>query len=289
MSILTNAAPSTATPGRADHPRIDPGLPLTIAHYQHGDSELTIGGGDSIDVVLVLSEGQVVERRHAGAWSTRPSRVGNITVVDPDEETRFVVRGRANVMKLFLPRAPMAAALGLDRPPGVAARFGQPEPAIGRCARQALVALHQGQGADTLLLSSIALRLSAHLVEQPPRAQGRAIGGLSGGQLRRVKELIESMASAPVASSPSLGELAAEANLSVFHFAREFRHSVGHTPYGYMLQRRLDRAQHMVVRSRLPLARVGMLSGFPSPAHFSDRFRREMGVSPGALRRAAQC
>lgn len=287
MIFETNANRAVGTSGW--HGRhVDPSLPLTIAHCRHGDGEFELGGDDPIGVVLVLSSVHLAERWRAGAWSRRPSRVGNITVTDPCEVTRFAVRGQANVVKLLIPQTQAAAALGLDRLPNVVARFGDPEPAIGRCARRALVALHQGEGSDLLLLSSIALRLCSHLVEQPLRAQGRAVGGLSGGQMRRVKEMIESRASAPVASSPSLGELAAEANLSMHHFAREFRRSTGSTPYGYMLRRRLDCAQQLVVQSGLRLAQVGVLSGFPSPAHFSDRFRREMGVSPGALRRAAQ-
>ena len=288
MNFETNATPAEGGRGPPGVPRVDPGLPLTVAHCRHGDAEFELGGDDPIGVVLVLSSVHLVERWRAGAWCRRPSKVGNITVTDPAEVTKFVVRGQAQVAKLLIPPVQVAEVLGLDRPPNVLARFGEPEPAIGRCARRALVALHEGEGSDRLLLSSIVLQLCAHLVEQPSRAQGRAIGGLSNGQLRRVKELIESQASAPVASSPSLGELAAEANLSVHHFAREFRRSVGSTPYKYMLRRRLDRAQHLVVQSGLSLAQVGVLSGFASPAHFSDRFRREMGVSPGALRRAVR-
>lgn len=132
------------------------------------------------------------------------------------------------------------------------------------------------------------MEISRTLVEQPSRGTSRAVGGLSRRQLRRVKELIESRVSAPVASSPSLGELGAEAGLSVHHFAREFRRTMGVTPYSYMLRRRLERARWLVIHSTLSMARVGALSGFPSPAHFADRFHREMGVPPGALRRAAR-
>ena len=55
-----------------------------------------------------------------------------------------------------------------------------------------------------------------------------------------------------------------------------------------MLRRRLEHARQLVLNSGLPLAHIGTLSGFPSTAHFADRFYREMGASPGALRRAAR-
>lgn len=288
MRLLTNVVQEAGTSYPSGLSRPDPDLPLTIAHWRHGDLEATLGGNDAVGLMLILSEGQVVERRRAGVWSHKPSRLGNITVTDPDEATTFAMRGQVNVVKLLIPMAGLSAAAGLDRRPNIIPRFGDPEPELGRCAQRALVALHKGDGSDPLLLSSIVMRLHARLIEQPSSEGDRAVGGLARRQLRRVQELIEACASAPIASSPSLGELAAEANLSVHHFAREFRRSIGVTPYSYMLRRRLDRARQLIIQSSLPLARIGVLSGFPSAAHFTDRFRREMGVSPGALRRAAQ-
>lgn len=287
MRLLTNIVQKAGMSCPSAPPRPDPDLPLTIAHWQHRDLEVTLGGNDAAGLVFVLSEGQVVERRRAGVWSHKPSRLGNITVTDPDEATTFAMRGQLNVVKLFVPMSGLSAAAGLDWRPNVIPRFGEPEPELGRCAQRALVALHKGDGLDPLLLSSIVMRLQAHLIEQPFSSSDRAVGGLARRQIRRVQELIDARASAPIASSPSLAELAAEASLSMHHFAREFRRSVGITPYAYMLRRRLDRARQLVIGSNLPFARIGALNGFPSAAHFSDRFRREMGVSPGALRRAA--
>lgn len=266
----------------------DPGLPLTITHERHGDAEFEVGGDDVACLTLILSEGQFVERRSRGVWSHRPSRLGMVTVKDPDELTRFAIRGQCTVAKLFVPVAGLADAAGSRGRPRIRARFIEREPHLERCAQRALVALHQKNDTDPLLLSSIVLQLSRTMVEQPFQDGTRAVGGLSRRQRRRVEELIDSRLSAPVASSPSLAELAAEADLSVHHFAREFRRSIGATPYAYMLRGRLERARRLVIRSRVPIANIGMLSGFASAAHFTDRFRREMGVPPGALRRAAR-
>ena len=263
-------------------------LPLMITHWRHGDTELAMGGGDTACLVLVLSEGQTVERQSRGIWSHRPSRTGLVTVTGPDEVTKFSIRGQANVARLFIPVMSLAEAAGLSRRPNVKARFIEPEPRLARCAQRALVALHDGTSVDRLLLSSIVMALSDTLIEQASRGSDHAVGGLTRRHLRQVEELIESRLSAPVASSPSLGELATQANLSLHHFAREFRRTMGVTPYAHMLRRRLDRARELVINTSLPLARVGVLSGFPSAAHFAERFHREMGVTPRALRRAAQ-
>lgn len=287
MNLLTNST----EPGRSLLPGkfgADPELPLTIDHWRHGDAEFTVGGDDTASLTLILSEGQVVERRSRGMWSRSPSRLGFVTVKDPDELATFAIRGQANVAKLFIPMINLADAAGLNRRPNIQARFIEREPDLERCAQRALVALHQGDGVDPLLLSSIVTVLSKTLIEQPFQGSNHAVGGLSRRQLRRVEELIDSRLSAPIASSPSLGDLAVEASLSLHHFAREFRRTMGVTPYAYMLRRRLERARRFVMDTTLPLARIGALSGFPSPAHFADRFYREMGVPAGALRRAAQ-
>ena len=235
-----------------------------------------------------MSEGQTVERKIAGVWSHKISRVGMVTVTNPDELTQFAIRGEANVARLLIPLPLFTGLTEWERHPTVKARFEEAEPNLERCAQRAVVALHQGRGTDPLFSSSLVLALSGTLLEQPLQGATRAIGGLSRRQLRRVEELIASRISAPVASSPSLSELAAQADLSVHHFAREFRRSTGATPYFYMLRRRLERARWLLIHSAIPIARVGALAGFCSPAHFADRFHREMGVSPGALRRAVQ-
>ena len=261
---------------------------LKVAHLWHRDTELVSGGDDVAWLTLVLSDKQVVERYAHGVWSRRPSKVGMVTVTDPDELTRITIRGEANVARLFVPLSNLADVLGINRRPKVKARFNEQEPRLECCMQRALVAWHQGSLMDPLLSSSIVLVLSKAIIEPPFQADGHAVGGLSRRHLRRVEELIESCLSAPIASSPSLNELAAEAGLSVHHFAREFRRATGATPYAYTLRRRLDRARELVVGSQIPIARIGTVSGFPSAAHFTDRFHREMGALPGALRRAAQ-
>ncbi len=287
MRCLTNVAHPEALRGPA-MPALDSELPLTIAHLRHSDMEAVIGGDNAVHLILVLSEGHFAERRRAGAWSRNPTRVGNVTVTDPNESTAFAMRGQANVVKLLIPLAGLQAVTGMNHAPNVIARFGELQPELGRCAQRALVALHEGDGSDRLLLSSMILYLHGNLLEQPSTGGNRAVGGLARRHMRRVQELIQERSSAPIATSPSLTDLAAEAGLSVHHFAREFKRSTGVTPYAYMLRARLDRARQLVVQTSCPLARVGILCGFPSAAHFTERFRREMGVSPGALRRAVQ-
>jgi hypothetical protein len=75
-----------------------------------------------------------------------------------------------------------------------------------------------------------------------------AWGGLSPGAMRRVREYVE----VHLGESIDLSILAGVAGLSVHHFARQFKQSAGVTPHVYLTQRRVERAQEMLVQTNLP-------------------------------------
>jgi transcriptional regulator GlxA family with amidase domain len=80
-------------------------------------------------------------------------------------------------------------------------------------------------------------------------------------------------------------ELAREANLSQFHFAREFRKKVGDSPYSYITARRMERAKALLATSSLGIRDISRLVGFSTQAHFSGFFKQRSGTTPGRFRR----
>ena len=239
-------------------------------------------------MLLMLSDDQQVERKQRGSWSHRQTRIGLVTVTDPQDTTRCQVRGTADIFQMHLTRRDLTLMLESSSLSSIRPRFCEVDHELERCAYRALVALHDGDGFDVLLLSSIALQLSHGLVGHPPVKDGHAVRGLSPWQVNVVKELIASRLTEPGRSSPSLGEMAAEVDLSLHHFAREFRRTVGSTPHAYMLRQRLEAARSLLAYSNMSVSEIGRRTGFPSPAHFASRFRREMGIAPTDFRRAVQ-
>ena len=79
--------------------------------------------------------------------------------------------------------------------------------------------------------------------------------------------------------------MAAEAHLSVYHFARAFRLSTGVSPLRYVMQRRVGRAQQLLAQTNMPLATIASAVGFFDQAHFSRQFRRLVGTTPSRYRR----
>jgi AraC family transcriptional regulator len=108
-----------------------------------------------------------------------------------------------------------------------------------------------------------------------------ARGGLAPWQLRRVTAHIDASLEATI----RLSDVAALTGLSTSHFARAFKVSVGVTAHAYIIQRRIRRAQEMMLTSGDSLCQIALACGLCDQAHFSRLFRRLVGISPSAWRR----
>ena len=102
------------------------------------------------------------------------------------------------------------------------------------------------------------------------------------GALKRVQQYVEDH----LAERVSIERLAATAGLSVFHFARAFKQSQGMTPHGYLLHRRIVRAQDLLGQTESPLSEIALVSGFADQSHLARHFRERVGVSPAIFRRS---
>ena len=138
--------------------------------------------------------------------------------------------------------------------------------------------------AERLRATSLAHEMIHHsLLTQAGIRDGlRLKGGLAPVLRRRLMEYIDNRLAEPI----SLGELAAYAALSEYHFARMFRESFGMPPHQYVLARRLELARKLLRDGELPLGEIALACGFASASHFSNRFRAAVGATPGAYRAA---
>jgi|GEM_PF-1528633 len=130
-----------------------------------------------------------------------------------------------------------------------------------------------------LILSEILVRhFSSHSGTHPRSSFGKipALG------VARVIDCIE----ASIDRDLDLASLASVASMSVYHFARRFRETIGMSPHAYVLCRRIHRAQELLIRGRSSLTQVSAACGFSSQAHLTAVFRRGLGVTPGEYRRA---
>ncbi len=113
-------------------------------------------------------------------------------------------------------------------------------------------------------------------------AKAATRSGLAPWQIRKVKIHLESHLGSRIITK----DLASIAGLSPFHFSRAFRESFGDSPHRYILRRRIEHSQGLMLTTKASLADIAFQCGLVDQAHFGKLFRRLVGETPGAWRRA---
>jgi AraC family transcriptional regulator len=149
------------------------------------------------------------------------------------------------------------------------------------------LAIEVGDDAQSGLLygESACEFLAHHLVQRYSTLSKRPVrpfGGLAAHRLKVVRNHIEENLGNPI----QLHELAALACVSVRHFERAFRQSLGVPPHRYVLERRVSAARDLLLSCpMLDIEEIARQSGFSSSSHLSSAFARRMGCSPMTFRR----
>ncbi|MEM9453363.1 MAG: AraC family transcriptional regulator [Myxococcota bacterium] len=83
-----------------------------------------------------------------------------------------------------------------------------------------------------------------------------------------------------------LAQIAATVGASPYHLARIFRATTGHTIHEHRTQIRINVAIQRLADPHIPLTDLALDLGYSSHSHFSDQFRRSVGIPPSMLRAA---
>jgi len=138
--------------------------------------------------------------------------------------------------------------------------------------------------ACALFIGYVTVALVAHVASAYGhfKPNGRpAKSGLAPWQARRAQEML----SANLDGNLGLKDIARECGLSVSHFSRAFRGSVGMPPHRWLIKRRVDAAKARMREGREALSEIALACGFSDQSHFTRVFLRETGTSPGQWRR----
>lgn len=233
--------------------------------------------------------------RHSGGnrvWRDKepnPAEAGAIGMY-PFEASRYRVEGRVRVMHAYVPftLVRMVGESLFDRElvrEQLWISMGAREERLSRTMSAMHAALASIEPTN-LILDSWALMLSEILVSRfsshAERNVRASYGKLPAHRLAYVIDFIE----ANIAEDLSLAAMANVASMSVYHFARRFRDTIGMSPHAYVTMRRLRKAQELLKVGRLPLIYVAAACGFCSQAHFTTVFGRAVGAAPGEYRRS---
>jgi AraC-like DNA-binding protein len=106
-------------------------------------------------------------------------------------------------------------------------------------------------------------------------------GGLAPWKARRIVAHME----ANLSDTISVQQLAALVRLSSSHFSRMFTRTFGISPHAWLMRRRLQVAQNLMLKTDAPLSDIALSCGMSDQSHLTHLFTRCLGETPSSWRR----
>ena len=268
---------------------------LVEVNRAHASAEPFETHPTSDQTIVVVTRGeQELQVFRDGAWWQATYRAGTVGMTPGGDVARLrrYMRTSRSVEKVnvYMPQRFLLEAAEHYRRAG----HRPASPRLRALAFQDLViartvsALVRGMraGAPDLYAESAMQWLATHLLAEhaPLRAiarDTRSSGPVPDSRIADVREYMRLHLQEPL----TLDRLAAQARVSKFHFAREFRAHTGVSPHAYLVELRLDAARRLLASTDLSVAECARRCGFRRPAHFGTVFAKQIGVSPTAFRR----
>ena len=223
---------------------------------------------------------------HAGRRLTQ-GRVtaGVVQVTAPAVRVSAVFESSVDVLHLFASQQVLAECYEdlFQRPHAGDIVLGDPKLVRDATLDRLGQALAVSQTSDVALgkvfTESVSLAIVSRIVAHQftvSNAQNREGAALPQWRMNRVVEYID----AHLSETIGLVDIAASAGLTRMHFAAQFRRATGLRPHEYLLRRRIEHAQHLLLNSKHNVVDVALSCGFRSQAHFTTVFKRFVGETP---------
>lgn len=110
----------------------------------------------------------------------------------------------------------------------------------------------------------------------------RKLPALPGIDREKIEQARDIML-ACMADPPSLIELARMVGLNDYKLKVSFKEMYGTTVYGYLRERRLEKALLLLQQGGMNVYETSLSVGYSNPSYFAEAFREKFGVSPGSL------
>lgn len=240
-------------------------------------------------VLVSLSKDCKGEIRTPSGFNARPHASGDVCVIPSGHPFAATLENEAEFLAVYLDPSLVLRAAAEDAPAAagggveVIEKSSLDDPLVVHIGQALLAELEADAPGGRLYAESLANVLAVHLLRHYTAAGGdvrRFIGGLSAQRLRRVLAFIAENYERDL----SLDDLAGEARMSTFHFAREFKRATGTTPHQHLIKFRVEHAKALLAEGEMPLAEVGLRSGFSHQSHFTRLFHKLTGTTPQSYR-----
>ncbi|TDY22775.1 AraC family transcriptional regulator [Paraburkholderia sp. BL6665CI2N2] len=264
------------------------------SYLEPAEQELLEAPGlQDLTLMTLASGAEHLERNLDGRWESADLYMGDVWFVPPAPISwrwRSISDAPLSTVHLHLERSLIDSVaeqmeLGGSRELSLGDAMQFRDPLIAAM----LSALHRAAADPSdsrLYVDALVHALAAHLLQH--YARGRPAGAATPARperlvprrVRRVTDYIRANLDGDLA----IIELAAQAGLSSFHFARVFRRETGETPHQYVSRLRLEEAARLLRATGQTVLQIAIAVGFENASHFSVQFKRGYGVTPLAYR-----
>ena len=228
--------------------------------------------------MIAFVESGAASYRYRGAQHVAPA--GHVFVVNPDEpHTGESAEPGGYFYQTVYPSADYLARVAEDV--GGTRVIPYFRDSLLKDARLAVLLsrFHQSLAvqAPKATLESLLLRALAHLVRYHAEARVTALPpAREHPAVRTACEYIEEHFAEDISLS-TLGRIVA---LSPYYFSRAFERETGLPPHSYLENVRIRKAREFLDQGE-SLASAALLAGYSDQSHFTHRFKRFLGVTPG--------
>ena len=297
MALSTNSLQDDAIVGNGRIIGCPPGLlgePFRDAvrvtrRWNHGALHDSLAAFPDNVVMIYYGVDRDVAWRSGGRRLGSRTRSGAITVIPEGHDGRWDMDGPVETSHVYIPDRRLQAAAAQITGGGrveLVGRVGFEDPSAARILELLSREVPNQEPSARLFVDQAIDLLCIHLVRAHSSFAALALeaprGGLADWQLRRVTQYMREH----LAEEIGLDELAALVNLSRFHFCTAFRKATGQTPHNWLMILRIEEARRLLETPALAVTDVALAVGYQTPSSFAAAFRKLVGTTPSAYRRA---
>ena len=297
MALSTNSLQDDAIVGNGRIIGCPPGLlgePFRDAvrvtrRWNHGALHDSLTAFPDNVVMTYYGVDRDVAWRSGGRRLGSRTRSGSITVIPEGHDGRWDMDGPVETSHVYIPDRRLQAAAAQITGGGrveLVGRVGFEDPSAARILELLSREVPNQEPSARLFVDQAIDLLCIHLVRAHSSFAALALeaprGGLADWQLRRVTQYMREH----LAEEIGLDELAALVNLSRFHFCTAFRKATGQTPHNWLMILRIEEARRLLETPALAVTDVALAVGYQTPSSFAAAFRKLVGMTPSAYRRA---
>lgn len=266
------------------------GVELRSYHYKGLD--VAVPAMRDFMIVSYQRGATFMERRFEGAWTKTQCTPGDLSLLTRSQQSHWHWTEDIDVCHVYLSEKLVSGVANEIMDRSVAdvrlkdilnTQDSVVTAAVNTITREA----QQQSLGSGLYVEAVATQLAVHLLRNYAsitfhEASGK--GHLSPVHARRITEYIDSR----LHESLTLESLAGVVGLGVWNFSRRFRETFGCPPHGYVINRRVERAQRLLARGAMPVKEIASACGFADQAHMTRVFQVRLHTTPAVLRRNAE-